>query len=190
MYSVHRGDGKHLYTITSLDDANHILLVSLKFRRCFPSHSLQSGFVRQSWFLEEFFFDMINLPLKASISVFLMELTPNRRHIWIARCSIALNIAMFICFFVNIMYRCRPLNYYWNRFDLSKKGTCLSAAAQVEILIGLNIGTVILDWMLATLPAFILWDLRMPIRRKLMVGSLMSLGVAYVLFSVQPIFYA
>src|SRR5947208_3019185 len=83
-----------------------------------------------SWFCYELFFDLILTALRASIAVFLVELTPRRRYIWITRCCLALNLAHGVAYFFDIMLRCRPLNYYWNRIDPTKKGTCLSAAFQ------------------------------------------------------------
>ena len=89
---------------------------------------------------------------------------------------------------------CRPIQKSWNP---ALNGTCWSSSGRLGFLVyqggkaarvitnwhGLNNITAVgisCDWVLALLPIVGLWNIQLKLRKKVIVGTLMGMGVLYV----------
>ncbi|ORY01669.1 hypothetical protein BCR34DRAFT_667896 [Clohesyomyces aquaticus] len=95
------------------------------------------------------------------------------RNIWIRRCLWAIqviNAGYLISVVVANLIPCLPLA---RQFDKTVPGTCYDAHAFV---VGTISVVLITDAMVLVMPSWILYDLQMPLRRKLVTISFLSLG--------------
>lgn len=76
-----------------------------------------------------------------------------------------------------VLLQCDPIEAQWNPAVLAKGGSCLSVKTSgmaSNAAAGVNICT---DILISLAPAAFLWRLRQPVREKVLIGVLMSLGI-------------
>lgn len=83
-------------------------------------------------------------------------------------------VIYFVVYLPVQLTQCHPIDYGWNPVP---GGGCRSSRATQISSIALNI---VLDTVVAVLPITILWNLRMPLRTKIAIGTMFSLGLLYV----------
>ncbi|CAG8983008.1 hypothetical protein HYALB_00003587 [Hymenoscyphus albidus] len=113
--------------------------------------------------------------LKVSIAIFLARICvakPQRIAIWVVGVSTAL---YSIFYFFVIVFQCNPAPYFWTQY-LGAQGTCLPSSWITITTYTHGAVSVVSDWTLGILPVFLLWDLQMNVRTKIMVGLILSLG--------------
>lgn len=122
--------------------------------------------------------------IKASIIVFLWRLEDRRRIIqWALTGFFIFNLLLAISVFVADLCQCTPVHYYWDKWWMSEwdeegnitkaGGHCIDAVKFLLISAGLAILT---DVMILLIPAAMVWNLRMPRKKKIAVWSVLSLG--------------
>ncbi|KAH8808619.1 hypothetical protein F5884DRAFT_378259 [Xylogone sp. PMI_703] len=120
-------------------------------------------------------FLLIGIPFsKGAVVAFLHRITIIRWHkfalyfTWFAVTVPALLTALFD------YVRCDPIAHVW---DPTIPAKCiLSTNAYTNLSLSLSIVAVIVDFVLAVLPWFILWNLQMKKKEKLVIGGALSLG--------------
>jgi hypothetical protein len=60
-------------------------------------------------------------------------------------------------------------------------GICFDPNLSVKTTIGVTVVAAVIDWSFGLLPIWILWSVQLSNRRKIMVCSLLGLGVLYAL---------
>ncbi|KAI1262796.1 hypothetical protein F5Y18DRAFT_396320 [Xylariaceae sp. FL1019] len=109
---------------------------------------------------------------KLSMGLFLLRLVTRRAHtiaimVPIAIFSLLVVISLFVFWF-----SCQPTEYLWDR---RIDGKCPINPAPVSVLAGSL--SVAVDFWYAGFPWYLLWNLRMPQREKIVIASSMSLGI-------------
>ena len=128
--------------------------------------------------------DMYQLLLSSGVTWLIATVFCKLSILWLYTCifttrpfKIAARIIMFlvlgygITFLCVFLTNCRPVSYSW---DPVPGGYCKSVT--VEELTSVSVNMVI-DTSIVILPMPPLWGLRMPIRRKIAISSLFSLGL-------------
>lgn len=111
---------------------------------------------------------------KTSLASFLLRLGANtpRRAVLVAPC-VVLGLATLLA--VALLWTmCRPVAFFWDR-TLPQGGSCSSTGEYASIVAGAV--SVLCDFWYAAYPWFMLWNVRIPRREKLLVQSSLSLGV-------------
>ncbi|KAL8824741.1 MAG: hypothetical protein Q9191_004849 [Dirinaria sp. TL-2023a] len=111
---------------------------------------------------------------KVSICFFLLRIPVDTRLIrpiqWTIVALILSNVVLTVIWIV----QCRPIHAAWNTLI---QGQCFTKGQLQRIIISQAIISIISDFLLATLPIFILWKVQISTRVKAGLCTLMSLGV-------------
>ena len=131
------------------------------------------------WHFCEFFYPISTTCLRLSAGFFLLRITVKKSHRYIIH---TLNVANVIIglylWFVNL-FQCKPIDYWWTRVDGKHIGECHLLLSADTIYIQSAV-TAVIDWTFGLLPIFIIWDLQMNTRKKILVGLILSLAAMYV----------
>ena len=120
--------------------------------------------------------------LKISIGFFLLRVCVRRTHkiiIWVVISTVTLYSCYYFTF---IFFQCRPLAYFWNRFNIhdpNRKGKCISDEMVAGSTYAHSALSIIADWTLGTIPIFLVWELNMNPRTKVSVAIILALGAMY-----------
>lgn len=109
---------------------------------------------------------------KTSLALFLLRLVTTRRDqiaIWVPDFFLATAVVASLFVF---WFSCVPVAYLWDR---RLDGSCPINPAAISTYAGC--WSVIIDFFYAAFPWWLLWNLNMPRREKLIIGFSMSLGV-------------
>jgi hypothetical protein len=117
-------------------------------------------------------------PVKASICVLILRVTPQRRYRWILYSVIVVSTLGSFIRVVTYLARCQPLQAAWS----PSKGTCGSPAILTNVTYFFGTVCIITDWICAILPAFVIWKIQLSRKAKIYVGIMLALGVLYVYF--------
>lgn len=74
------------------------------------------------------------------------------------------------------IFQCKPINYFWLQFSGSP-GKCLPAPQVQAIAITYSATSAIADILFGVIPIFVLWNLQMNRKAKIIVGILLSVGI-------------
>jgi hypothetical protein len=113
------------------------------------------------------------------VGLFLLRIMIRRTHIWIIRIALVATIVFFFNWFFGVMFQCRPPQTFWNDSPLSKK--CLGPAAVQGITYTATALTTSVDLTFGVLPMFIVKDLKISIRNKIILCFILGLAMMLVL---------
>lgn len=127
------------------------------------------------WYLCEVFYTLSTSLLKIAVGFFLLRITINPIHIWIIRAIMIITAFVGTTYTILVLCQCRPMSYWW---DLSPdaKGECLSASLVVIFTYVVSALNSFADWTFGLLPIFIVKDLQMKKRAKVIVSSVIGLA--------------
>jgi len=131
------------------------------------------------WWACEPVYVLSNMSLKASISVFLLRLTPSvsqKAIIYTVLLVLQLYGAIYFLIFV---LQCLPPKYFWEQYT-GGKGSCMNPTITVKATYAYSAISCWADWTLAILPVFLIWGLQMNPRTKIVVGGILALGAMFV----------
>jgi hypothetical protein len=87
--------------------------------------------------------------------------------------------SFIIAFLVASLTACRPLRAYWDT-ELALQAQCIDDQART---LAFTISNLVTDVMILILPIPTFWRLKLPIRERLALTGLMSLGLLYENYS-------
>jgi len=121
--------------------------------------------------------------VKWSIIVFLMRLEDRRKIIkWTLWGLLVFNLAHMVSVFLAVVFQCSPVHMYWNhhKTDEVVDGQIVndnySCIDQASFSLSTAAIAVLTDVAILLVPIAMMWKLRMPLRRKLAVIFVLSLG--------------
>lgn len=79
-------------------------------------------------------------------------------------------------FFLCLILQCRPISFYWRRFEGATDGHCIQANAVAALAYGHAALSVLTDITLGIIPAFVVADLQITTRTKTAVAITLALG--------------
>lgn len=136
--------------------------------------------------------------VKASVLLFLMRLDDKRPTIvWSLRVFWWFNLGHMVAVFFAALTQCLPIHMYWDHYytdrvvdgvTVNDNYTCFDMMSFSLTTAGLAVLT---DILILSIPIAMMWNLRMPLRQKLAVGLVLSLGwVVVVIGAIRiKIFY-
>ncbi|KAF2015807.1 hypothetical protein BU24DRAFT_408991 [Aaosphaeria arxii CBS 175.79] len=111
--------------------------------------------------------------IKASFVLTLIKLrSPNQRINYCLWAIFAINAVFTVAAPLVCAFQCKPVARFWNK---SLPGSCLDGPSYAYGTIGI---VLITDVMVVIMPTWILYNLQMPIGKKLMMISFLSFGLA------------
>ena len=136
----------------------------------------------QLWWLFQLFFTVSSVLLRCSIAVFILRICQKRTHKLIIYVTMGAVIVFSLFYLCLLIFQCRPISLFWNQHAVIHSaadlgGVCLNlnileAASYAQCAI-----SALADWVLGTLPLWLIWNLKMNLRTKLSVCVLLSLGM-------------
>lgn len=112
--------------------------------------------------------------IRISICFFYLRLFPDERARQIVWATQIFNFVSFIILYIFYFLQCRPLSYYWTKWDGEHQGTCFNFSAMAYSHAGVNIS---LDlWMLA-LPFWQVMKTKMSPRKKVQAFVMFGCGI-------------
>lgn len=135
------------------------------------------------WFTCQLFYAVTMIVSKVSIGYFLVRVTVRRLHTYIIWAAVLISIVAGLTFFFVVLFQCQPISEYWMRYGRgvvgpvdNGSGTCLN----VEIIIALaylySACSIVADFTLALLPAWIISSLKMDRKSKMLLIPLVGMG--------------
>lgn len=77
---------------------------------------------------------------------------------------------------VFILVQCHPVSYFWLQFS-GGEGTCFSGQTVEDATIVFSVFAAATDIIFGVLPIFVIWNLQMNRKAKMIVGGLLTLGI-------------
>lgn len=130
----------------------------------------------QLFYIAEYFYASCTAPIKWSICVCLIRIAESRRGIVYAIYAVmGMSACASFIFIITIANICHPIQTLWGAAD----GTCHSRLNS-DVSFFFSAVSIVTDWTLATLPAFLLWNIQMKPRVKFSCVFMLGLGALYV----------
>lgn len=111
---------------------------------------------------------------KISIGLFLLRITINPIQRWIIYIVMCLTVVSGVAFFLVTLLQCNPISFFWNKF--SQTGHCIP----IDVIIGLTFFysavSVICDFTFAILPIFLVWNLNMSTKTKILLVPILGMA--------------
>ncbi|KAE9582100.1 Satratoxin biosynthesis SC1 cluster protein 4 [Colletotrichum fructicola] len=118
--------------------------------------------------------------VKASILFLYLRIFPDEKFRRVLWCTQMFNLLLLIAFVGGTVGSCQPIHYFWDGWTGEMKGQCINLNAFAMSHGALNVA---LDVWMLVLPATQVYDLRMPLMRKL--GVMLMFGVGVFLTAVS-----
>ncbi|KAI8285669.1 hypothetical protein K4K56_009196 [Colletotrichum sp. SAR 10_98] len=137
--------------------------------------------VLEYYFLGELFYFLAQAMNKLSILFFLNRIFQHNnlnKAIWV---TMGLVLAYAAAFFFATLFQCWPINHAWLQLEEKHLGRCNNIHLQGWLSAAFNI---VLDIIILVLPLHQLYLLQMPLKKKLMVMVVFSLGIFVTIASV------
>lgn len=114
---------------------------------------------------------------KVSIGFFLLRVTVAKIQRQIIYGVICTTVVVGIVFLFVTVFECTPVSYFWNR---NQNGRCLN----MDVIIGLtyfySVVNAICDFTFGLLPIFLVWNLQMDRRVKIVLIPILGMGCVSV----------
>ncbi|KAM3077125.1 hypothetical protein ACMFMG_003406 [Clarireedia jacksonii] len=119
--------------------------------------------------------------IKISILFFYLRLFPDTIIRRLVYGTIIFNAMTFIVFDLLGLFQCRPINFYWERWDGKHEGACLNINALAFTNAGISI---VIDFWMLILPLTQLLYLKLHWKRKIGVTMMLSVGIVVTIVSI------
>ncbi|KAL5324807.1 hypothetical protein ACEPPN_005925 [Leptodophora sp. 'Broadleaf-Isolate-01'] len=93
-----------------------------------------------------------------------------------------------VMYFVFMVFQCKPISYFWHRFS-NGEGFCFPVKLITDLTIVFSVFVATADLIFGILPIFVIWDLKINRRTKVIVGGLLTLGIFAGLSVIVRIYY-
>jgi hypothetical protein len=136
--------------------------------------------LRYFYIMATLYFTQVTL-LKLTLTFFYIRVFPSpgvQRLLWGTVIFITLWGFTFV---MTAIFQCRPINYFWLKWDGLHEGHCLDINAIATSNAGLSIA---LDFWILGIPLFQLWGLKMNWKKKVGVGLMFCVGTFVTIVSI------
>lgn len=127
------------------------------------------------WFFCEVFYTISTSVFKIAIGLFLLRITIHPIHIWIIRIIMAIAAVVGVAYTLLVIFQCNPISFWWD-LDPTHSGTCLSASLVMYFTYAVSALNSFADWTFGILPIFVVKDLQMKRRVKVIVSGIIGLA--------------
>lgn len=127
------------------------------------------------WFFCEVFYTIATSVFKIAVGLFLLRITIVPLHIWIIRFIMAVAAVVGVAYTLLVLFQCRPISFWWD-LDPNHTGTCLSASLVMYFTYVVSALNSVADWTFGLLPIFVVKDLQMKRRVKVIVSAIIGLA--------------
>ncbi|KAF2083835.1 hypothetical protein K490DRAFT_76255 [Saccharata proteae CBS 121410] len=147
---VHYGTGRH-----NADLSQHDMETALHF-----------------WYYCEIFYVVSSTCLKVAVGLFLLRIAVRKPHVWMLHAFNGASVVFGAAYCLICILQCNPISTYWTLQPNNVH--CLPADTVANLTYAASALGSVADWVFGTLPAFIIWDLHMNPRTKLVVCGILG----------------
>lgn len=136
--------------------------------------------LRYFYAMASLYFTQVTL-LKLSLTFFYIRVFPStgvQRLLWGTVVFVTLWGIMFVLIAI---FQCRPINYFWTKWDGQHQGSCLNINAITESHAGISI---VLDFWILGIPLWQLWGLKLHWKKKVGVALMFCVGTFVTIVSI------
>ncbi|KAK7606994.1 hypothetical protein BKA81DRAFT_304393 [Phyllosticta paracitricarpa] len=124
------------------------------------------------WFFCELFYAVGSMLLKIAVGIFLLRIAVKRVHVLIIYVVNAAVGVFSMAYFLAFLLQCNPVQTFWTIAPNNEH--CLAPTTVVAFTYAASGLSSCADWIYGILPAFIVWDLQMNNRTKVVVVGILS----------------
>ncbi|KAF2994003.1 hypothetical protein E8E13_002492 [Curvularia kusanoi] len=135
----------------------------------------QAEIALRFWFFCEVFYTISTSIFKIAIGLFLLRITIHPIHIWIIRIIMAVAALVGVGYTALVLGQCRPLSFWWD-LNPNHQGECLPASLVMYFTFAVSALNSFADWTFGLLPIFVVKDLQMKRRVKVIVSGIIGLA--------------
>lgn len=99
-----------------------------------------------------------------------------KSYIWTIRATLGVITLLSVMDLFYTIFQCAPIKYFWLQFS-GLPGKCLPAQQVQAISIAYSAASALSDIIFGVLPIFVLWNLQMNRKAKIIVGGLLCVGI-------------
>ncbi|KAI9685062.1 MAG: hypothetical protein M1822_005454 [Bathelium mastoideum] len=126
------------------------------------------------WWFCELFYILSSCFLKIAIGQFLLRIAVAKVHRWIIRLVMISTGVFGTFYFLLAVFQCHPPSQWWANLKPNSGPDCLSPSAMVSATYTAGALNTIADWTLGILPIFIVWNLSINRRVKVIVAGILG----------------
>ncbi|PMD46677.1 hypothetical protein L207DRAFT_451239, partial [Hyaloscypha variabilis F] len=130
----------------------------------------------QFFFVSEIFYTLTTIFIRLSIGFYLLRICILKLHLWIIKTTMCIISLLTVAYFIFVTVQCNPFNYFWLQFS-GEVGKCFPATTVQNITISYAVFAAVTDIIFGVLPIFVIWNLKMNRKAKMVVGALLALGI-------------
>lgn len=132
------------------------------------------------YIMASLYFTQVTL-LKLSLTFFYIRVFPSpgvQRLLW---GTVTFVVLWGFAFVLTAIFQCRPISYFWNKWDGLHEGTCL----QINAITSSNAGiSIVLDFWILGIPLWQLWGLKLHWKKKVGVALMFCVGTFVTIVSI------
>jgi hypothetical protein len=126
------------------------------------------------FFLFQHFYVWANIPIKVTICLSILRLALTHRWMeWMLYATMVTILCASVATNIFLLTACKPLAATWD----ARLGTCRKRSDTVILGNTYSAINIAVDWTVALMPVFLLWRVNMPLKQKLTVMCVLSLGI-------------
>lgn len=148
---VHWGTGRHMDTLSAKE-----IFMAMRY-----------------WWLCYIAYCWAMIAAKISIGLFLLRVTVQTIHKWIIYCVMGLTVLTGFVFFFVTLLQCTPINYFWNK---NQNGWCVDINVIIALTFLYSAVSVVCDFTFAILPMFLVWNLNMSVRTRVVLVPILGMA--------------
>ena len=114
--------------------------------------------------------------MRLAIGTFLLRITIRPGHRLFIHILNVLNVTYSLFFLFILAFQCSPPAFFWDRYLHPDAGSCMKSSITTAVIWGQSGVVIFVDWSFGLLPIFIVRDLHMNKRKKILLGAVLSLG--------------
>jgi hypothetical protein len=119
--------------------------------------------------------------LKLSLLFFYVRVFPGKEVQRVLWGTVAFTTAWGVVFVIVAIFQCRPISYFWTKWDGLHKGTCLNINSVTSSNAAISIA---LDFWSLGIPLWQLWGLKMHWKKKMGVAMMFCVGTFITIVSI------
>lgn len=120
------------------------------------------------------------MAVKLSIAIQLLRISPSKTHRIIIWTTTIIMQTYSVAFFFVFVFQCYPPKFFWTQYQGDVEGTCLNTNVVVNSFYAYSALCCIGDWIFAILPYFLVKDLQMNKRTKVLVALVLVMAAVCV----------
>ncbi|ORX94210.1 hypothetical protein BCR34DRAFT_499411 [Clohesyomyces aquaticus] len=124
------------------------------------------------WYLCELLYILSNCTLKIALGIFYLRVAVKKGHILVIKTVMLGTVLFGLCYFFMAAFQCIPVSEFWDHHPALEK--CIPEAPTTGITYSLSAVNACADWILGLLPFFIVWDLQVNRKTKIMVAGILA----------------